>query len=191
VRAAPGSAALFELERAAVALLGVLTSGVHLNGYVAEGLRVWLARRAGTLASHPGKLDQVAAGFLPLGSPPLPTLLDEADNEAGITPTLAARAVPSGHVTFCRRVPHGIQRGIVLTYDLALPDDFRPANRDGEIESFHLLAPDEVLRRLADAHAFKFDCALVAIDFLLRHGQVPDDGTLAAALRADPVPGAA
>lgn len=190
-----GAAPLFEIERAAVAVFGILTAGVHLNGYERESMRVWVARRAKTLSSQPGKLDQIVAGFLPFGTPPLDKLRAEAMEEAGIGPDIIASAVPGGFVTFCRAVPFGVQRGIVQVYDLALPPGFAPANRDGEIEAFRLSTPAEIMSVLERTDDFKFDCALVAIDFLMRHGLLdhrhPETPDLARWLRADPAPGAA
>ena len=45
-----------------------------------------------------------------------------------------------------------------------------PHNTDGEIESFHLMPIDEVARIVAETQDFKFNCNLVVIDFLVRHG---------------------
>lgn len=190
-----GATPLFEIERAAVAVFGILTAGVHLNGYERECARIWVARRAKTLSSHPGKLDQIVAGFLPFGTSPLEKLRAEAMEEAGIGPDVIAAAAPGGFVTFCRAVPFGIQRGIVQVYDLALPPGFMPVNRDGEIEAFQLSTPAEIMSVLEHTDDFKFDCALVAIDFLMRYGLLdhghPEAPDLARWLRADPTPGAA
>lgn len=172
-----GRPSLFEIERAALGFLGVAGRGVHLNGYVEgpDGKALWVARRSHHIAGDPGKLDQIAAGFLPARVGPRDALREEAWIEAGIPPELAARAIPAGAVGFCRDGNPGLVRGAVLVFDLELPADFMPVNRDGEVEAFELWPLDRVESVLAESQAFKFDCALVAIDFLVRHGHFDPD----------------
>lgn len=55
------------------------------------------------------------------------------------------------------------------TYDLAIDPSVKPRPVDGEAESFELLDVQEVLSLMRKGH-FKPNCALVLIDFLLRHG---------------------
>ena len=57
-----------------------------------------------------------------------------------------------------------------------MPPTFEPVNADGEAESFQLV-PIEKLKDLIVSAEFKFNCAVVCLDFLLRHGLLlPDDG---------------
>lgn len=181
--------ALFEIERAAVGSLGVLTCGVHLNGYVMSGgvPKMWIAKRAKHISAQPGEWDQIAAGFVPTGAPLLPKLVAEAHEEAGLAPEETTRAIACGFVTFRRLMSQGVQRGRVYIYDLELHPTFQPANDDGDVECFELASADKVIARLIDPGHFKFDCALVAIDFLIRHGAVgpdwPDYEGIVAALR--------
>lgn len=169
------SPALFQIERAAMALFGLAGRGAHLNGFVRDGagLEVWVARRHRGLASYPGKLDQVAAGFVPAGITPRRKLLVEASEEAGIPAALLRGMRAAGTITYARQADLGLIRGAVHVFDIELPASFEPVNRDGEIEAFHLLPAAEVLALVRDTDNFKFDCALVAIDFLMRHGVIP------------------
>ena len=52
----------FTLERAACAIFGVATFGVHLHAYEGEGdeMKVWVPRRAKSKATYPGLLDSVS-----------------------------------------------------------------------------------------------------------------------------------
>ena len=50
-----------------------------------------------------------------------------------------------------------------------------PHNTDGEIESFYLWPIAEVRERMAETEDFKFNVALVNIDFLIRHGHLSPD----------------
>lgn len=163
---------LFRLQRAAIPALGILAGGVHLNGFCGRGekQRLWIARRARHIAAQPGKLDQIAAGFLPHGEDPKARLLEEAEEEAGISRELMRAARPSGMVSYRMRRPLGLQIGLIYCYDLELPGDFRPRNADGEVEEFLELGSGALIEILAEGPSFKFDCALVALDFLIRHG---------------------
>jgi hypothetical protein len=50
-----------------------------------------------------------------------------------------------------------------------------PSNQDGEVEGFHLWPVEQVMETVRDSEAFKLNCALVVIDFLIRHGYIPPD----------------
>ena len=52
----------------------------------------------------------------------------------------------------------------------ASSDDFTPLNSDGEVVEFRRLPAEEVKAIVRDTFRFKFNCNLVVIDFLIRHG---------------------
>lgn len=173
-----GRPTLFTMERAAVPLFGVLAHGLHLNGYVRDpdgSMRMWIGRRALDRAVEPGKLDQLVAGGQPAGLSLVENLAKECAEEADISPELAARAVPVGAVTYILERPEGLRRDVLFNYDLALPADFQPRNTDGEIAEFLLLPMDEVIRLVEHTDEFKFNCSVVIIDFLVRHGLLPPE----------------
>jgi hypothetical protein len=172
-----GSTPLFNIERCAAMTLGIWTTGVHLNGYVhnSDGLSMMVARRSHKIAAQPGKLDQIVAGFLPVGSDPMAKLVAEAEEEAGISAEMLLTAKPAPQVGFQMRAPLGLQRGICHPYDLELPATFKPVNQDGEVEGFELIPAERLVEILAAGPEFKFDCALVVLGFLIRHGIIGDD----------------
>lgn len=169
--------ALFDMERAAVPLFGVIGYGVHLNGFVDDGhkQRMWIARRSLSKPTGPGKLDQIVAGGQPCDISLKDNLLKECAEEAGIPAALGARSKAVGIVSYCTQRPEGLRRDLCFVYDLALPADFKPLNTDGEVEDFHLMSMDQVSARVRDSDDFKFNCALVVIDFLIRHGYIEAD----------------
>jgi Domain of unknown function (DUF4743) len=171
------AAPLMTLERAAVPLFGVLGFGVHLNGAVGAGpgARMWVAKRSLSKPTGPGKLDQLVAGGQPAGISLADNLIKECAEEAAIPPVLASRAMPIGAVSYTTTRPEGLRRDVLFNYDLELPEDFVPANTDGEIESFHLWPIERVIETVRDTDAFKFNCALVVIDFLIRRGWIAPD----------------
>lgn len=81
-----GSNFAFMMERAACALFGVVTYGVHLTVYVedAAGCKIWVPTRARTKPTWPGYLDNSVAGGIAAGAGVLETLVKECMEEASI-----------------------------------------------------------------------------------------------------------
>lgn len=183
---------LMVLERAAVPFFGVVAYGVHMNGVVRrrDGTAMWVARRALSKPTGPGKLDQLVAGGQPHGIGLHANLVKECDEEAGIPAALAARVRPAGAIAYVMETPEGLRPDVLFTFDLELPEDFRPLNRDGEVDAFYLWDLDRVQRTVAGGDAFKLNSSLVVIDYLVRHGLVaaddPDYEALVLGLRRDP-----
>jgi len=168
---------LFDIERAAVAPLGIIGYGVHLNGYVegTDGRCMWIARRSLSKPTGPGKLDQIVAGGQPCGISLIDNLLKECAEEAAIPATIAGASVPVGAISYVTERPEGLRRDVLFVYDLVLPGDFMPENTDGEVEDFQLMDLGALTARVRDSDDFKFNCALVVIDFLIRHGYIEAD----------------
>jgi 8-oxo-dGTP pyrophosphatase MutT (NUDIX family) len=169
---------LFRLERAAVPRFGAVAAGVHLNGIVwRDGeLHMWIGRRSPHKHTAPLKLDQIVAGGMSAGYSARETLLKEAAEEAGMPAALASRAHPAGIVRYRTEREEGLRNDVLYVYDVVLPEDFTPRNTDDEIMEFYLWPIAEVIARVRDTDEFKFNCALVVIDFLVRHGLIgPED----------------
>jgi len=168
---------LLQMERAAVPLFGVRAYGVHINGFTGDGpaLKLWVAKRSKTKQTAPGKLDHLVAGGQPLGLSLMDNVVKECGEEAGMTPALARTARPAGFVSYVTERLEGLRNDICFVYDIALPAEFRPVNTDGEIEDFYLWPIDQVRERLAATDDFKFNVALVNIDFLVRRGYLSPD----------------
>ena len=168
---------LFRMERAARKLFGIESHASHLNGIVrtASGLRMWIARRSPSKSVDPDRLDNLVAGGIAAGTHAWSTLLKECGEEAGIPESLARRAVRRGTLRFLRRDPEGVDAQRIELFDLELPADFVPENRDGEVAEFRLLAAGEVLRELDVPREFTVDAALVAAECIGRHSD-PEPG---------------
>lgn len=168
----------FLLERSALPTLGARAFGVHMHGVVArpDGAHLWIARRARGKTTYPGKLDNMVAGGQPHGLGVRENLIKECGEEAGIPPELAARATATGALAYTLDTDRGLRRDTLFLFELELPEDFVPRPVDGEVESFELWPVAEVAARVRDSDDFKFNCNLVVIDYLLRHGWLgPDD----------------
>lgn len=174
VTPARGAPVLFAMDRSAAPLFGIRASGVHLNGFVRRngGLHMWIGRRSPDKQVAPGKFDQIVAGGQPAGLGIRENLLKEAEEEASMPADLAGAACPVGVITYRTERAEGLRNDVLFVYDLELPASFVPVNQDGEITDFALWPIDAVAERVRDTDDFKFNCSLVVIDFLIRHGYI-------------------
>ncbi|MBV8888420.1 MAG: DUF4743 domain-containing protein [Alphaproteobacteria bacterium] len=169
-----GDPPIFRLDRGAVPFFGVRAYGVHLNGYRRDHGRLclWIGRRAPNKRVAPDKLDNLVAGGIGNGHGAAGTLHKEAAEEAGMEPSLITRAIPVGAVTYRMETTLGIRDDVLFCYDLEVPPEFVPRNRDGEFVGFELMPLDAVLERIRETTDFKFNVNLVILDFALRYGQL-------------------
>jgi 8-oxo-dGTP pyrophosphatase MutT (NUDIX family) len=183
VCARPDLPPLARIDRGAIPFFGIRAAGVHLNGLVrrADGLHMWVARRAANKLLDPGKLDHIVAGGIPAGLGPLQTLIKEAGEEAAIPPGLAGQSVPVAAFGYAMERQEGLRRDWLYAYDLVLPEDFAPQPADGEVEAFELWPMDRVFAAVRDTDDFKFNVNLVLIDLFIRLGLIA--GPEAASLR--------
>lgn len=166
------------MERSGSPLFGINTYGVHMTLFTRTeaGLKIWVPRRAKTKQTYPGMLDNSVAGGLAIGEEPFPCLVREAEEEASIPAELVrARAKACGTISYVhvRDAQAGGESGLFqpecqYCYDMDV-GDFQPAPNDTEVEAFYLWSVDEVKQHLAQGE-FKPNCALVLVDFFIRHG---------------------
>jgi 8-oxo-dGTP pyrophosphatase MutT (NUDIX family) len=173
------------VERAAARFFGLLTFAVHCNGYVAGAGRrpthLWIGRRAPNKATDPGLYDNMVAGGMNHNQSLRHTLVREAWEEAGLPATVVTRATEGRLIALNRDVPEGLQNEWIQSYDLELPEDLAPANRDGEVAEFVKMPIARALA-LAAGEQMTVDASLVTLDFALRRGLL--DETTHAALEA-------
>jgi hypothetical protein len=173
-----GAPPVFRLDRGAVPFFGTRAYGVHLNGYLRQGetLYLWVGRRSPGKQIAPNKLDNLVAGGIGNEHGVGETLLKEGEEEASIPGSLMSRAISAGAVSYRMETRLGIRDDVLFVYDIEMPADFVPENRDGEIVHFELMPVLAVLERIRTTSDFKFNVNLVILDFALRHGLLsPDD----------------
>lgn len=174
VRPVFSSEPLLKMDRSATCLFGICNYGVDINGYVMDpekGLCIWLQRRSQTKQTWPGKWDNMVGGGLSVGYSVLETAYKEAEEEASIPRELMVRLRPCGCVSFFFESERGLFPNTEFVFDLELPIDFVPNNKDGEVEIFELLPAQEALERVFSID-FKTTSCPVLVDFLIRHGIV-------------------
>jgi 8-oxo-dGTP pyrophosphatase MutT (NUDIX family) len=177
VRATPGGPALSTIDRGALPSFGIQAEGIHLNGLVrrADGLHLWVAKRAADKALDPGKLDHIVAGGTPAGHTAWQTLIKEAAEEAAIPEALAQNAREVLTIAYAMDRPEGLRRDLLHCYDLTLPESFTPTPADGEVEHFSLWPIADVLEAVRETEQFKFNVNLVLIDLFLRENLIIGD----------------
>ena len=180
----------FTLERAACALFGFATFGVHLTAYTPDG-RVWVPKRSATKATWPGMYDNSVAGGITAGENVLDTIVRECEEEASLDPELVTAHIRAvGVISYFYKTPtHGYRQPEMqyvrrttdhrFLYDLCLPsNNVRLQPNDQEAQSFELMDRDTIWQLIV-AGAFKPNCALgtctdaltpVLLDFFIRHG---------------------
>lgn len=173
---------LFSMERAAMGLIGTMRYGVHMTAYVRDpaaphGIKVWVPVRAADKSTFPGMLDNTVAGGLMTGEDEFECMVREADEEASLPEEVVrTRAERVGTVTylFITDDKNCGEAGFVYpecewVYDLLLPADVIPQPKDGEVAEFRLCDVEQIKSDLK-AGNFKTNCAVVMLDFFIRHG---------------------
>lgn len=185
----------FKMERSACALFGVVTYGVHMTVYhddAPEGVaprtenqdfstsscRIWVPKRAKTKQTWPGYLDNSVAGGIPSGYEVFESLVKEAMEEASIPEDIVRKYAKSvGSVSYFYQNDLGwLQPEVEYVYELRIPahEVVEPQPLDGEVESFTCLPLAEVEVGMRSG-LFKPNCAVVLLDFMIRHGYITPD----------------
>ncbi|KIO20882.1 hypothetical protein M407DRAFT_132596 [Tulasnella calospora MUT 4182] len=168
--------AAFVMERVCCALFGFVTYGVHMTMYTEDG-RIWVPRRAKTKQTWPGLLDNSVAGGIPYGLKPMESLIKECMEEASLPEEIAKNAKTVGCASYFYQTRTGwLQPEVEYVYDLCVPapdvgSQYIPKPLDGEVESFELMTVEEVIQHMR-SEEFKPNCAVVLLDFLIRHGHI-------------------
>ncbi|EST05566.2 NUDIX hydrolase domain protein [Kalmanozyma brasiliensis GHG001] len=171
----------FKLERAACALFGFATFGVHLTAYITDPntgeLKVWVPQRSSTKSTWPGYLDNSVAGGIVAGDLQMESMVRECEEEANLDSDLVEKHIKqTGVLSYCYKTAKQgwIQPEVEYVYDLPLPSDVTLQPKDGEVDHFELMTLEEVYEKMREGR-FKANCVLVILDFLIRHGHITAD----------------
>lgn len=156
------------VERGAVRVLGVATRAVHLVGLAPDG-RMWVQKRSQTKPNNPGMWDTLMGGMVSAADTLDEALARETWEEAGLHIAALSGVACGGQVVFSRPSREGGGIGFMVEridwFQATVPDGMEPANQDGEVERFELLAPDEVRQRVAQG-GFTQEAGLVIGSYL-------------------------
>jgi len=149
-----------------------------MTAFVRDGqsMRIWAPKRAETKQTYPGMKDNTVAGGLSTGEQPFNCLIREAQEEASLPEDVVRTAKAVGTLTYfhVRDARAGGETGLCqpevqYLYDLELPSDIVPRPGDNEAVDFQLLTVEETREAMAKGE-FKPNCALVLLEFFIRHG---------------------
>lgn len=167
------------MDRAASPLFGIVTYGVHMTAYTKEQncMKIWVPRRAKNKQTYGGMLDNTVAGGMSATEQPFECLVREAAEEASFPEDLirsSATACGTVSYLYLRDERAGGETGLCqpevqFVYDLEVGPDVIPKPCDDEVEEFSLRTVEEVQTALAEGQ-FKPNCAVVMLDFFIRHG---------------------
>ncbi|CAI3922457.1 NUDIX hydrolase [Commensalibacter communis] len=168
----PHAKPIGQIDRAVLPSLGIIGTGVHLNGLVKKDneTHLWIAKRSPHKRLDPNKLDHIVAGGIPAGYTHQTALAKEAEEEANIPAELISKAEYTSIVTYSMLRPEGLRRDVLYCYDIWLPEKFQPTPIDGEAIGFELMKITDVYQRVCETNDFKFNINLVLIDLFLRLG---------------------
>ncbi|KAL8960561.1 MAG: hypothetical protein Q9183_005441 [Haloplaca sp. 2 TL-2023] len=171
------------IERSGSPLFGIVTYGVHMTTYVntPDGMRIWVPKRA-KAKTYGGMLDNTVAGGIATGEQPFECMVREAAEEASFPEDLVrATAVPCGTISYFsfRDERAGGEAGLLqpevqFVYDMEVGVDVVPKPCDDEVEDFRLWTVAQVQDALSKG-LFKPNCALLLLDFFIRHGILTAD----------------
>ena len=184
----PNRELLFSIERAASALFGIVTYGCHMTAYTKkkgeEEMRIWVPRRAADKQTYGSMLDNTVAGGISTGETAFESMVREAQEEATLSEDIVRKHTrATGTVTYfhIRDQRAGgetrlLQPECQYVYDLELAEDVIPKPSDDEVAGFELMSVHEVKTAMRDGE-FKPNCALVLLDFFIRHGILTAEDT--------------
>ncbi|CAR26402.1 ZYRO0B08844p [Zygosaccharomyces rouxii] len=178
------------VERAMAGVLGIVTYGIHVNGYLIDtktnGIKFWIPRRSATKPTWPLMLDNIIAGGIGYPHGINDTVIKESMEEANLSKTDIERRIRAAGVLSYFYFPQRFDQvnfdsesayivgEVEYIFDLALSEDVVPKPNDGEVDSFNLLTLQETIDAIARKE-FKPNCALVMTDFLIRHGYITSE----------------
>lgn len=161
-----------------VDMLGIVNFSVHMIGWVmtAEGVKIWVPRRAMTKMSYPGMLDNTVGGSLPVGEKPIDGIVRECEEEICLDQTytranIRPRGTNSFQLTQTDSQHTGCQHQVQYLYEMELRQDIVPKIGDGEVGELHLKTIDEVREAMKNGE-FKLSCNMTYLAFLIRHGYI-------------------
>jgi 8-oxo-dGTP pyrophosphatase MutT (NUDIX family) len=176
-----------KINRTAAPLFGIATRGAHMTVFVRRspeegGMKIWVPRRSAHLYTYPNMLDTTVAGGVKADESPFECIVHEADEEASLPEDLVrSRARACGAITYvaAKDTEDGklMAPDCLYVYDLEVDEGVIPRPRDDEVKEFYLWDLAQVMEALVKGE-FKPNCALVMIDFFIRHGVITEENNV-------------
>ena len=137
------------------------------------------SRRSPHKAVDPNKLDNLTGGGISSGERPSEAVCREGEEEAGIPASLTPHIQPTAQIYSLRPVNRGVHNEILHIFDIVLPEDFQPANQDGEVAGFELMDIPTLLEAMLGGNMMH-DAQLVTLEACRRYGLIDPKHPLSA-----------
>lgn len=108
-------------------------------------------------------LDTFVGGGFAEGSGVLQTAIRELEEEAGLILPPHLKLKPCGSVSFFHISERGLHPQTEFVYDLELPQDFLPENKDGEVQGFELVRSDQLINLIQTEVGFSIFFSLMIL----------------------------
>ncbi|KAK0624771.1 NUDIX hydrolase domain-like protein [Bombardia bombarda] len=159
-------------------MFGIVSFSVHMTGWVmtAEGIKIWVPRRAKEKMSFPGMLDNTVGGSLAAGEKPIDGIVRECEEEICLDPeytraNIRACGTNSFQLTVTDLLEPACQHQVQYLYEIELRQDVVPKIGDGEVGELNLLSLEEVVEAMRQGE-FKLTCNMTYLAFFIRHGYI-------------------
>jgi isopentenyldiphosphate isomerase len=169
---------VLDLDGCGIDMLGIVNFSVHLTAWVmtAEGIKIWVPRRALTKMSFPGMLDNTVGGSLATGEKPIDGMVRECEEEICLDPAytlshIKACGTLSFQLTVDDMLNPACQHQVQYLYEMELRQDIVPKIGDGEVGELHLLSLEELANAMKNGEV-KLTCNMTYLAFLIRHGYI-------------------
>lgn len=169
---------VLDLDGCGVDMFGIVNYSVHMIGWVmtAEGMKLWVPRRALTKMTFPGMLDNTVGGSLATGEKPIDGMVRECEEELCLDPSytrahIKACGTNSFQLTVTDLLEPACQHQVQYLYELEFRQDIVPKIGDGEVGELYLKTVEELTQAMRDGEV-KLTCNMAYLAFLIRHGYV-------------------
>ena len=169
---------VLNFDRCGVDLFGVINYSVHMIGWVmtADGIKIWVPRRAKTKMSFAGKLDNTVGGSLPSDERPIDGIVRECKEEIRLPPeytrsNIKSCGTKSFQLTITDLLEPACQHQVQYLYEIELTQDIVPTIGDGEVGELLLMSIPEVMAAMYNGD-FKLTCNMTYLAFFIRHGYI-------------------
>ncbi|KAI1331491.1 NUDIX hydrolase domain-like protein [Xylariaceae sp. FL0255] len=169
---------ILDMDACGVDMFGIVNYSVHMIGWVmtAEGVKLWVPRRALIRMSFPGKLDSTVSGSLASGEKTIDSIIREGDEELCLDPSyvrsnILSCGTNSFQLTVTDLLEVGCQHQVQYLYEIELRQDIVPRIGDGEVGAIELMTISQVQEAMRKGK-FKLTSNLVYMAFFIRHGYI-------------------
>ncbi|KAK0711871.1 hypothetical protein B0H67DRAFT_685408 [Lasiosphaeris hirsuta] len=169
---------VLDFDGCGVDMFGIVNYSVHMTGWVmtAEGIKIWVPRRAMDKMSFPGMLDNTVGGSLATREKAIDGIVRECEEEICLAPAytrsnIRACSTNSFQLTVTDLLEPACQHQVQYLYEIELGQDIVSKIGDGEVGELNLLSIEQLLAAMRNDEV-KLTCNMTYLALLVRHGYI-------------------